>query len=60
MGLNKKVDERVVLKNKCINYLNKKGHEEPDIKDNNWVKWCLGDTLFEEIKNVPYLSYLEK
>lgn len=41
-------------KNKCINYLNEKGYKKPIIKDNNWVKWCLGNSLYEEIKNKFY------
>ena len=41
-------------KNKCINYLNKLGHTKPVIKDNNWIKWSLGNSLYREIKNKFY------
>jgi len=46
--------ELIDTRNKCIKYFNNLGYTEPMIKDNNWVKWCLGDSLYEKIKDKFY------
>ena len=50
--LSNKNKELIDTKKKCIEFLKEKGYPEPPIKvkDDNWVKWCLGDSLYEEIK----------
>ena len=49
-----KKKELIDTKKKCIEFLKENGHPEPTIKDNNWIKWCLGDSLYEIIKELFY------
>jgi len=45
--------ELIDTKDKCINFLKKHNiNKEPITK--NWIKYCLGNTLFEEIKKQYY------
>ena len=48
-------EELIDTKQKCKLFLRNKSFTLPkNVKNDNWVKWCLGDIIFEKIKTKYY------
>jgi len=53
---NKNNEELIVTKSKCIKFLKNNGINDEPKNITNWVKYCLGELLFNTIKNNYYYN----